>query len=477
MTRFNIIVEIDKTGGISSKGRKPWIRPHNMRCLTTFFRDKTLSNSNNGKQNVIIMGRRTWDLLDTDLPFDGRVNVVISKTLKRDVSSGIFIFQSFEDALLEISKHKSYGEVWVIGGEQIFDIAIKYIYLCNSIYVTKFKSNYECDQRFPYNELLELTNYTFDEIATGNLEFDRLLFHPKIIHQEQKYIELLKYVSDNGIQRPGVYKDLNTRSIFGRSIKIDVRRNIPILTTKKMYIDKIIHELLFFVNGKTNTKELKDVGIDRWDIYTDKNSTSKYGLSEGDIGQSYGFQLRHYNGTYIGYEHDYSGEGIDQLKIVIDGLRHKEWDNNHIFTLYNPNILSTSLYTPNHGILCQFFVEYIAVENGVNKKHISCMVYQQQSDIFNDLPYVLAFYSILLYMICQIVDAKPNELIINICNAYIYDKNNQQIDNQCKRTPYPWTTLQFKHLDRLKDIEDFSIESFNVMKYISHPRMVGDMFT
>ena len=205
----------------------------------------------------------------------------------------------------------------------------------------------------------------------------------------KQYLDMLRYVLENGVDkmdRTGV----GTRSVFGQQMRFDLSRGFPLMTTKKMHLKSIIHELLWFIKGDTNVKYLQDNGVRIWNEWADEN---------GDLGPIYGSQWRNWN-----------GEGIDQLAQVVDKLKNNPNDRRMIVSAWNVSKISEMRLPPCH-MMFQFYVA-----NG----KLSCMLYQRSCDMFLGVPFNIASYALLTMMLAQVCNLEPGEFVHTLGDTHIY---------------------------------------------------------
>lgn len=452
LARFSLIVAIDAKNGISKDGRIPWHSPKDLK----FFKDITMGHP-------VIMGRKTYESIPEKFkPLKGRKNIVISTSYKQKDQPDLLIAPSFEEALSSV---KPTEEPFVIGGEGIYDQAIrKYLYLCNRIYVTKFMKDYNCDQFFPFDLI---SGFPVEKIDEDD-EFVRYLFSPKVKHEEYQYLELLERVLQNGDMKED-RTQVGTLSIFGERMTFDIRDTIPLLTTKKVFCSGVIKELLFFLSGKTDTTILEKQGVKIWMGNTRKEFLEKRGLPyrEGDMGPSYPLQWRHWGAEYTGCDTDYKDKGIDQIKSLVEGIRKDPLSRRHILTAWNVREIDKMALPPCH-IMAQFNVSG-------NKKHLDCSVYLRSNDLFLGAPFNIASYAILTYMIAHVTGLKPRNLIYVMGDAHVYLNHREQVLQQLQRTPKPFPKLLFKDPEKLKEIDDFTYDSFILKDYSSWPTITAEM--
>lgn len=248
----------------------------------------------------------------------------------------------------------------------------------------------------------------------------------------KQYLDMLRYVLENGVDkmdRTGV----GTRSVFGQQMRFDLSRGFPLMTTKKMHLKSIIHELLWFIKGDTNVKYLQDNGVRIWNEWADEN---------GDLGPIYGSQWRNWN-----------GEGIDQLVQVVDKLKNNPNDRRMIVSAWNVSKISEMRLPPCH-MMFQFYVA-----NG----KLSCMLYQRSCDMFLGVPFNIASYALLTMMLAQVCNLEPGEFVHTLGDTHIYHNHFEQVKEQLRREPLPLPTMRLN--PQVKDINDFKYEDFTLENY------------
>lgn len=465
LARFSIIVAIDNCNGIARDGDIPWNSQEDLK----FFKDTTIGNNSDKRKNAVIMGRVTYESIpDENRPLKNRHCAVISRTLKQEKNPQISIYASFVDALAGIGGSlNSYNEVFVIGGEHIYKEAIRdYLYLCNKIYVTKFKIDYNCNQNFPFDDVKDLKLFC-DPVKSR--DFTRYTYVPNVIHKEIQYINLLCQIKENGEQKPD-RTGVGTKSIFGSKLEFDMSdERVPFITTKRLVYEAVIKELLFFISGKTNTKMLENQGVKIWKENTSSETLTKLGLTwnEGDMGPLYPHQWRHWGAEYYGCDEDYTGKGIDQLQGIIDTIRKDPFSRRLIMTAWNPSQIH-QVCLPACHCMVQFNVSN-------DKQFLDCQVYQRSVDSFLGLPFNIASYAMLTYMIAHVCGLRPRKLIYIGGDTHIYNNHGEQVNKQIKRDPRPFPKLTFRESSKIHEIDDFTFESFNVEGYSSWPMITAEM--
>lgn len=460
LAQFSIIVAIDKSNGIAKNGSIPWQSRADMK----FFRDTTMGRG----KNVVIMGRITYESIPEEYrPLEKRHCIVISRRWKQADHPEIGVCSSLIEALELIGGNfKNYDDIFVVGGEQIYAAALRdFRYLCKQIYVTKFKMEYDCDQFFPWDLISE---WPLAKNSEKCREFTRYFFQGSHTHSEYEYMNLLKDVLENGENKPDRTRT-GTKSIFGAQLKFDISERLPVMTTRKISFDIGAKELLFFISGKTNTKILEEQGVKIWKGNTTREFLDSRGLNyeEGDMGAGYSFQWRHYGAEYDGADKNYIGEGIDQLSGLIKGIRDNPHSRRHILISWNPAALKKTSLPPCH-VLAQFNVSG-------DRKYIDCSLYQRSADLFLGAPYNIMSYSLLTYMIGHVTGLKPRNFVYSIGDAHIYSNHIRQTEKLLKRMPRPFPILKFRRSAKIKEIDDFSIDSFILEGYTSWDHISAEM--
>ncbi len=256
----------------------------------------------------------------------------------------------------------------------------------------------------------------------------------------KQYLDLLQDILDNGVDkadRTGV----GTRSVFGRQMRFDLSKGFPLVTTKKVHLKSIIHELLWFIKGDTNIKYLQDNGVRIWNEWADKN---------GDLGPVYGSQWRNWN-----------GEGVDQLADVIERLKNNPNDRRMIISAWNVSKIPEMKLPPCH-MMFQFYVA-----NG----KLSCMLYQRSCDMFLGVPFNIASYALLTMMIAQVCNLEVGEFVHTLGDTHIYHNHFEQVKEQLSHTPLQLPTMKIN--PEVKNINDFKYEDFELVGYESYGVIKG----
>ena len=266
----------------------------------------------------------------------------------------------------------------------------------------------------------------------------------KFVEKEGKmnqYLELLKHVKVNGTvksDRTGT----GTTSCFGYQMRFNLAEGFPLLTTKKLHLRSIIHELLWFLKGDTNIKYLKDNGVKIWDAWADEN---------GDLGPVYGYQWRSWPNP--------DGSQTDQIEKLIDSLKNNPDSRRHIVSAWNPSFIDDMALPPCH-CLFQFYVA---------DGKLSCQLYQRSADVFLGVPFNIASYAILTMMIAQVCGYEVGDFVHTFGDVHIYSNHMEQADIQLSRDPRPLP--QMKLNPEVKNLMDFTFEDFTLENYDPHPHI------
>ncbi len=257
----------------------------------------------------------------------------------------------------------------------------------------------------------------------------------------KQYLDLLQHIVDNGVNKED-RTGTGTRSVFGYQMRFDLSEGFPMLTTKKLHLKSIIHELLWFLKGDTNVKYLQDNGVRIWNEWADEN---------GDLGHIYGFQWRSWP--------DYDGGFIDQISEAIETIKHNPDSRRIIVSAWNVADLKNMNLPPCHA----FFQFYVA------DGRLSLQLYQRSADTFLGVPFNIASYALLLMMVAQVTGLKPGDFVHTLGDAHIYNNHVEQVKEQLSRTPRKLPRMVI-NLD-VKNIFDFKYEDFKLEDYDPLPHI------
>ncbi|NTF32403.1 thymidylate synthase [Rhizobium skierniewicense] len=251
----------------------------------------------------------------------------------------------------------------------------------------------------------------------------------------KQYLDLLRHVMDTGSDR-GDRTGTGTRSVFGYQMRFDLSEGFPVLTTKKLHLRSIIHELLWFLKGDTNIAYLKQHGVSIWDEWADE---------DGNLGPVYGAQWRSWPAP--------DGRHIDQITLLIESLKTNPNSRRHIVSAWNPALVDDMALPPCH-CLFQFYVA---------DGKLSCQLYQRSADIFLGVPFNIASYALLTLMVAQVTGLKPGDFVHTLGDAHIYANHFEQAHLQMQRTPKALPTMRLN--PDVKNLFDFTFEDFTLENY------------
>ena len=261
----------------------------------------------------------------------------------------------------------------------------------------------------------------------------------------KQYLDLLDHVLKTGTEKSD-RTGTGTISVFGYQMRFNLEEGFPLLTTKKLHLKSIIHELLWFISGDTNTRYLNEKGVRIWNEWADEN---------GNLGPVYGYQWRSWPAS--------NGRKIDQLANVIGSIKKSPDSRRHIISAWNVGDLDRMALPPCH-LLFQFYVA---------GGRLSCLMYQRSADIFIGVPFNIASYALLTHMVAQATGLKPGDFIHTLGDAHIYQNHIEQVKLQLKREPYNLPKMVIN--PAVTDILKFRFEDFTLSDYVAHPHIKGDI--
>ncbi|HCT63205.1 MAG TPA: thymidylate synthase [Erysipelotrichaceae bacterium] len=281
----------------------------------------------------------------------------------------------------------------------------------------------------------------------------------------KQYHALLNEILEKGTDRLD-RTSTGTRSIFGYQMRFDLTKGFPLLTTKKVHFKSVVYELLWFITGSTNIRPLVLNNVRIWnewpyerfvksddynneslDEYVERIKNDQvFADKHGNLGPVYGKQWRDFN-------------GIDQLKQLIEGIRHNPFSRRHIISAWNPAELENMALPPCH-MMMQFYVSS-------DRKQLSCQLYQRSADVFLGVPFNIASYALFTHLIAQVCDLEAGEFVHTFGDVHIYNDHMEQVALQLERDPLPLAHLRLNPM--IKDIEDFRFEDIELLDYQSHP--------
>ncbi|CAB9503705.1 Thymidylate synthase [Seminavis robusta] len=483
-----IVAVAAQSRGIGYKGELPWKLPGDMR----HFQKVTMDNNTPDCQNAVLMGRKTWESIPPKFrPLKGRINVVLTKSQQpsQTMPEGVVVASSLQDACDQLDAMSHVGQVFVIGGTQIYEQALSLGWVTRVIctHVYNVPETQKFDAFFPDLKDTEWECAPFDkenarrqtDSASGlSYEFveftrkkkpstermnDKPQSSTEVVKntEEMQYLDLCREILETGVKR-GDRTGTGTLSKFGTQMRFSLRDGtLPLLTTKRTFWRGVAEELLWFVSGNTNANELAAKDIHIWDGNGSREFLDQRGLTErevGDLGPVYGFQWRHFGAKYENMHTDYTGQGVDQLADCIHKIIHNPEDRRIIMSAWNPADLQEMALPPCH-MFCQFYVDTTTNE-------LSCQMYQRSADMGLGVPFNIASYALLTHMVAHVTGRKPGDFIHTIGDAHIYLNHVDALKEQLTREPRAFPKLKIN--PEKKNIDDFLFGDFEVIGYNPH---------
>ncbi len=269
------------------------------------------------------------------------------------------------------------------------------------------------------------------------------------------YLELLNYIMQNGIDKSD-RTGTGTRSVFGYQMRFDLQKGFPLVTTKKIHLKSVIHELLWFLSGNTNIKYLQENGVRIWNEWADEN---------GDLGPVYSAQWRNWN-----------NDGIDQIANAVEMIKNKPDSRRIVVTAWNPSVMPDTSKSFAENVAngkaalppCHAFFQFY-VANG----KLSCQMYQRSADSFLGVPFNIASYSLLTMMMAQVTGLEPGEFVHTFGDVHIYKNHFEQVKLQLTREPRKLPKMKIN--PEVKDIFSFTYNDFELIGYDPHPHIKGQV--
>jgi thymidylate synthase len=267
----------------------------------------------------------------------------------------------------------------------------------------------------------------------------------------KEYLDLMRHVRDNGTEK-GDRTGTGTRSVFGYQMRFDLQQGFPMVTTKKLHLKSIIHELLWFLKGDTNVAYLQENGVRIW---------NEWATEEGDLGPVYGYQWRNWPAP--------SGEHIDQITQLIEQIKKTPDSRRLIVSAWNVSDLPDETISPQANVEqgkmalapCHAFFQFYVADG-----KLSCQLYQRSADIFLGVPFNIASYALLTMMVAQVCDLEPGDFVHTLGDAHLYSNHAEQVDLQLSREPLSLPTMKIN--PAVKNILDFTFEDFELVGYEHH---------
>lgn len=475
------------------------------------FKNITTSNDK-VKQNVIIMGYNTWVSLPVK-PLKKRYNIVLSKNHTNEELNGAVLMNNLDECfnfinttILDIDK------IFIIGGSSIYNEIFKnYRSYIDTVYQTLVDDNFDgildeyisqsenswswyntnttvktkisyCKKFIPDlsnftlidNKNYDSVGYIYNQLYDSNKACSHK-YHKKIIkysiniyknnqnNQELQYLNLMNEIlSSNNIIKG---RNGNVISQFGKKMEFDLTKSFPLLTTKRVGWKTVLRELIWFINGSTDNKLLKEKKVNIWNANASKEFLESRGLNyeEDDLGPVYGFQWRHFGAKYIDCKTDYNNKGKDQLKYIIDEIKNNPSSRRLILNSWNASDIDKMALPPCH----------VMVQFNIDGKFIDCQLYQRSGDMFLGVPFNISSYAFLLSIIGHITGYFPRKFIHIIGDAHIYEEHIDAVKEQISRDPNEFPKLNISN--ELKDIDNIKEEFFRIENYNPQSRIKAPM--
>lgn len=472
--------------GISKSGKIPWICKKDM----SFMKSITTAP---GLKNGLLMGRKTFESIGRVLP--NRENIIVSSQTDITADSTAHVVDSIS-AGLEKGRELGLDILWVFGGATIYDAFLEdhqFSQLIDGFIITTTPER-PCDTFIQTNiyKFIKERQYTqfynprvLERVADGVYELSIYSRLPSLKEEwtpivqslegntiDKSYLELVKRILSQGNRRET--RNGTTISKFGENISFDLAEGFPLLTTKKVFFNGVIRELLWFIKGDTDARHLEANNVTIWSGNTSKEFLEKNGLpyEEGIGGPIYGYQWRNFGQEYAykdkhGQHQTTPGvkQGVDQLQFIIDELRVNPMSRRLFMSSWNPNQLSQMCLPPCH-ISYQFYVE---------NERLSCMMVQRSADVFLGLPFNIASVALLVHLVANLVGFEPGKIHICIGDAHIYEDHLDAIRVQLERVGMDYDLPRIVLKRKPRKIEDYEFEDVEIKNYKSHPPIKAKM--
>lgn len=474
------LVACTPDNGIGFKGQLPWPRlKYDMQRFVQLTRNHT-----------VVMGSKTY--ISIGHPLKNRRTVVFTHNDKVLTENGSE-YQHQPDVIVHNlkefdSKVGNVNRVYICGGAQIYQLfASRITHVLQTVVHTPYKSDVYIDwsgmvftKRISSDIINDSGNggvirYRFDDCVTRvgmangmslkNIS-DAVSMHPNV--DELNYLDMLRQILTGGEIREN-RTGIPTISISGGHLEFSLENGkFPLLTTKKMFLRGIVEELKWFLSGDCySTDYLKSKNVKIWDGNSTRSYLDSVGLTdyrEGELGPIYGYQWRHFNAPYMGPDHDYSGQGVDQIADVIHQIRTNPTSRRILFHSWNPCQLKQMALPPCH-VMYMFYVH--------NDGRLDCHMIQRSCDSFLGLPFNIASTALLTILLARITCKIPGKIRVSFNDLHIYRNHVEQVLTQINRPPYPFPTL---HLDSsITELSDFCYEKIRLEGYMSHDAIPAKM--
>ena len=480
---MNLIVALCKSNnGIGSEGKIPWMLRNDLKN----FQQITIKTFKPYTKNMVVMGRKTWESLpNKSKPLKNRINVVLTRntrqTLKKEIEAykDTYVKHDFNEILevSDLNNKFNLSNIFIIGGEEIYKQALESGKV-SKIYLTEIYKDVECDTFFPtiatedFNLTYVSKFYSENNIYYRYKEFSSVKCDKVKVWQnneELKYLEVLNKIITKGLVRED-RTGVGTFSLFGERFEYDISDTFPALTTKRVFMKGIFEELMLYISGKTDNKILNDKKIHIWDGNTTREFLDKRGLPhypEGDMGETYGFNFRHFGAEYVDCKQDYTGQGFDQIQNVLYLIKNDPHSRRIIISLWNPGTMDKAALP---ACLC-FYQFYVDTKN----KQLNLQIYIRSSDYFLANNWNTLTGALLVNMICNLKDInlKPGKLVVVTGDVHVYKNHIDQVKENLERIPRPFPKLVFT--EEKDSLDDYSYSDIKLLDYNPHKNIKAPM--
>ena len=491
---MNLIVAYQRKGrGIGNKGEIPWHLSEDLK----YFKQQTSFKTSDSESNVLFMGRKTWESIpEKHRALENRSCYVVSRNTSSEFKNYVesfnetFLINKFDEVIGIVTNMRK-TNVWIIGGSQLYNEMLNNFSL-SKIFVTeiypKAGEEFECDTFFGEINLNSFALTTVSPIHTSTckktdreLNFRYLVYesvhsidNPSLIWKspEIQYLNALREIRDTGVKnvdRTGV----GTLSKFGMRFEYNLKEGFPALTTKRIFLRGVFEELMMYLRGQTDNRVLQEKGINIWDGNTTREFLDKRGLTEypeGDMGETYGFNFRHFGGYYKNCRDSMEASkdnGFDQLNYVIDLIKNDPHSRRIIINLWNPKTLHRAALP---SCLCQyqFYVNSLTNE-------LDLQIYIRSSDFFLANNWNTCTGAFFVHMICNLegINLYPGRVVVVTGDTHLYLTHLDGVEENLHRIPSPMPILRIR--EQKKSIEEFTWEDMELIGYFPKKNIKADM--
>lgn len=496
--RFNIIVAIDKDGGIARTGPDGVaVTPWKSRDDLLYFKSITSKHLEHF-QNALIMGRKTFEQISAHakLPLSGgRLIIVVSS--RGEIPGAHKTCASFNDAIAYCESNPNIQDIFLCGGIKLYTEA--YVHpLLDLIYINKMWESYDCDDEYRLKFLTDEVLNKWTRVHTSfTMDYYSMIFKYTNAHEREYKNVMMKVMSNGGLKPNRTGTD--AYSICVETLRFpltDVNRGmvLPLMTSKRVAFRWVYEELLWFLRGSTTNTYLKNAGVSIWNDNGTREFLDKRGLKdydEGELGPIYGFQWRYFGAKYISNktarelnmsDHDrikyYKENGVDQISAVINSIKTDPFGRRHIINAWNPCDLEKMALPPCH-YNCVFVVD--RSPNDPTKLQLSCVANMRSADMFLGVPFNIASYSLLTYMIATVCGIEAKELVLVMVDAHVYTNHVMAVHEYTSRREFGFPKITFseciqrKKSSNVLTIDDFAPDSIILSDYYCDPPISAKM--